>query len=448
MRAPGGTYEAPFLLPADRLALHAYAGLAAGFYLGLVVPGLAVARLTGQDAWRLAARQGDYPEISPGAANGAPRVWMHAVSVGEVVAAAPVIEELRNLCPSVQVFLTSATPQGRAHAARLLKGRATALFAPLDHPRAAGRALSILKPHVLALVETEIWPNWLMHARRAGIPVVMVNGRLSPRSLVGYRRILPLVRGALACVTVFGMIGHGDADRIRSLGAPRRKVSVLGNAKYDSLVWAADAEKARRASRVFPPGGPLLVAGSTRRGEEAAALRAFEGMRAALPDSRLALAPRHPARLPEVVGMIRAAGVPFALLSDLFAKDAPLTAPVLLVDTMGDLFSLYSAADVVFCGGSLAPLGGQNVLEPAVWGKPVLFGPHMEDFAEAADLLFSSGGGLRVADGEDLAARALWLAQNPGAARAMGAKAREVVFSRQGAARAHARLIARYLPME
>ncbi|MFP4475699.1 MAG: 3-deoxy-D-manno-octulosonic acid transferase [Desulfatibacillaceae bacterium] len=430
--------------PPGDWAYRVYAGLTGLAYLGGVLPAVAGINLAGRDRWRLYERLGRYPDAVAKRFRGpCPRVWLHAVSVGEVAAARPIVQSLRAICPECDILLTTTTIHGLEHARRLFpNSMAATALAPVDALIPVRRALRAVRPDVLAMMETEIWPNWLLEAKRQGARCCLVNGRISARSIGGYRKIQPLVRTVLSRMDAFGMTGHGDARRIRSLGAPEGRVRVCGNAKFDLPADLADPALAEQARRFVSGNGPVLVAGSTRRGEEAALLRVFRDVRQRFLGATLVLAPRHPGRVGAVEEMIRAAGFSHDLLSRIESGAASPSGPVLLVDTMGRLFSLYGVADVVFCGGSLVPLGGQNVIEPAVWGKPVLFGPHTEDFRQAVAMLQQAGGGRTARSVAGLRDVVLDLLENPDRAKEMGEQARRAVAAHRGAAGSYGKMLA------
>ncbi|MBI5843103.1 MAG: 3-deoxy-D-manno-octulosonic acid transferase [Deltaproteobacteria bacterium] len=389
-----------------------------------------------------ASRFGRYPKVYVPDTAG-PRLWLHASSVGEAEAARPLFDALALRFPRAAFVVSTGTSHGFERAEALFEGAATVVPAPLDFPRSVKNALDSFHPHALILLETELWPNWIMEAAKRGCAVALVNGRISARSVGRYVALKSLFAPVFERMSVFSMIAAEDAARIRKMGAPKNLIRISGNAKYDAL-----DEKARRGpdegvKRLLGDlGGPVFVAGSTRTGEEEAACFAFSRMLAEFPAARLILAPRHVERASAVESVLHSFGLSFDRLSDLSASGRPFSAPALLVDRMGPLFSLYWASDFAFLGGSLVPKGGHNVLEPAAWAKPVLFGPHTEDFSEAASLLEKTGGGIRVKSAGELASAALDLCRNPRHAELMGQKARKALFAHQGAADRHAQAVA------
>ncbi len=332
----------------------------------------------------------------------APSVWIHAVSVGEVLTARILVAPLKQRFPSRRIFLSTTTATGRAVAERSVKGADGLFFAPFDWPSPVRKALDRVQPALLVLVETEIWPNLIHEAHRRGVRVVIVNGRISPRSFARYRA----VRG------------------------PGR-VRALGNLKYDALGDTRPPAEFGRLLGEGTTGRPLWVAGSTVAGEEPMVLAAFRDVRARVPGARLLIAPRHPERFGEVAALVEAAGFRAERRSALGA--APWEGEVLLLDTLGELARVYALATVVFVGGSLVSAGGHNILEAAVAGKPVLVGPHMENFQEIADE-FQAEGALRVVlSAEELGREVAGLLADPERRAALGGAARAIVDRNRGA---------------
>ncbi len=378
-----------------------------------------------------------------------PRVWFHAASLGEVRVGAAIIRALRVREPRLSILVSVMTEHGRRLARRVLDPDIPVVFAPLDFPPAVHRALKLVQPDVLVFLETEIWPNWAFEARRMGIRTALINGRISRSSFGRYRKIRIFLRSVLKGFDSFSMSTQEDADRIRTLGAVSRKIAVHGSAKYDLLTSDADPQLACGVRRLLALGAeqPVLVAGSTRKGEEHSVLRAFERIRQARPDALLIIAPRHVERTAAVASQVRARGLDCQLKTQL-ERGRPRSAPVVILNTFGELFHFYSVASLVFCGGSLVPLGGQNPLEPAAWLKPVLFGPHMENFLDAKRALEAAGGGFQIRNGAELAERALWLLADDQELKKRGAQAHRALLMCQGASQAHARSIADLLTRE
>jgi 3-deoxy-D-manno-octulosonic-acid transferase len=360
-------------------------------------------------------------------------LWIHAVSVGEVLAARALVAPLKERFPGLRLFVSTTTVAGNAVARKSLRGADGFLFAPFDLPGPVRKALDLLNPALLVLVETEIWPNLIHHARRRGTRVAIVNGRLSERSFVGYRRVRPLLERVLGEVDLLLMQGEDHARRIRDLGAPAERVRVLGNLKFDALDATRVSDELARLLEAVP-GGPLWVAGSTMPGEEEIVLAALRRVRERVPETALILAPRHPERFEEVPALVEAAGFRCLRRSRL-QPGAWRNGSVVLLDTLGELAQVYSLASVVFVGGSLVPTGGHNILEPAVCGKAVIVGPHMENFREIADQFRAEEALVQVRSAEELFAAVVGLIADEERRRAIGAKARELVDRNRGAVR-------------
>jgi 3-deoxy-D-manno-octulosonic-acid transferase len=373
-----------------------------------------------------------------------PRCWIHAVSVGESAAAVPLVEGIRRRWPELGIVVSTITPTGARIVAERLAGTAAHRYFPIDLPGPVRRALDAARPRFFIAIETELWPNFLRALARRRIPAMIANGRISDRSFRRYRWVRLLMRRVLADVSVFAMQTHEDARRIIALGASPSRVVVTGNLKSDLVPEATgDDTSAWRERLRLGADARLWIAGSTHRGEEAVVLDAFLRARTRCPPLALLLAPRHPERAGEVEELIRERGLTAARRSRLPADGAP--GAVVVLDTVGELATLYALAEVVFVGGSLVPVGGHNVLEPAMRGKPVLVGPHMSNFREGAELLQRSGGGLVVKDGPELERELARLLEDRDLARRMGEAARHAFAGRQGAVSATLDLIGRHL---
>lgn len=366
----------------------------------------------------------------PGPLPGA--LWIHGSSVGEARVVSLLARALRRQEPEMPLALSAFTRTGHD----LLEGDPSAdtvFYLPLDFPGHATRLIDALRPRMLAIVETELWPNLLHEAHRSGLPVVIVNGRLSPDRMNRYRRFSALYRPLLARLAAVGAQSDEDADRFEELGVPAAAIRVTGNVKYD-LPAPLVSESELRSELGLAPARPVFVAGSTGAGEDAPVLDAFEKSRRDLPDLFLVLAPRHPQRCDDVEGLLRQRDLPFQRLSRLDGHLSEGTS-VLLVDTLGQLGRLYALAAVAFVGGSLVPVGGHNVLEPASLGVPVLFGEHTQHFAEPAQALLDSAGGRRVTDGAALARVLGELLANEPLRKEAARNAEQVVASNRGALR-------------
>jgi 3-deoxy-D-manno-octulosonic-acid transferase len=332
-------------------------------------------------------------------------VWVHAVSVGETIAVKSLIRALRKRFPEKAIVLSNVTETGRSVAAGIPEVDLCIYF-PFDFSFSVNRLLADLKPCVLVVAETEIWPNLLKGTATKGIPAVLVNGRISDRSFGRYLALRRVFSKVLRNFSALCMQTAEDAERIREIGADPGKVVVAGNLKYDVPSSAVDPEKLASLRREFmiPSGLAVLTAGSTHQGEEEIVVETLSAL-APDRDVMLVLAPRHPERIPEVAGILQSRGIRFVVRSALGANSAMLSkGEVLLVDTVGELMKFYSLSDIVFVGGSLLPVGGHNILEPASLQIPVLFGPHMSNFREIAALILRHRSGIQVGDGRALTA--------------------------------------------
>jgi 3-deoxy-D-manno-octulosonic-acid transferase len=387
-------------------------------------------RGTGKYLKTFRERFGRLPANVPGAS---PSVWIHAVSVGEVLAARTLLEPLRERFPGRRLVVSTTTVTGNEVARRSLVGHDALFYAPFDFPGPSRHALDATRAGLLVLVETELWPNLIREARRRGARIALVNGRISPRSFPRYRRLRLFLRPVLAQVDLFLMQGETHAARILAMGAPESRVRVSGNLKFDAVEVPEPSAALVAAFRPLA-GRPIVLAGSTTDGEEAALLRVHGRLLAAEPDLALALAPRHPERFDAVAALTEALGFRCRRRS---ANDASAwrDREVLLLDSLGELASAYSFATLAFVGGSLVAKGGHNVLEAAGWGKPIAVGPHMENFQEIADQFHAEQGLVQV-QGEDELARvfAELLADAP-RRRSLGENARRLVDRNRGALR-------------
>ncbi|MGE5125765.1 MAG: 3-deoxy-D-manno-octulosonic acid transferase [Betaproteobacteria bacterium] len=364
--------------------------------------------------------------------DGDPSIWIHAVSVGEVLAARPLVPALRQRLPRHRIFLSTTTMTGRAVAAKSVHGIDGLFYAPFDFPHPVRHALEILNPSVLVLVETELWPNLIHEAHRRGTRVALVNGRISPRSFPRYLRLGRFLRGVLSDVDLFLMQGEPHADRIRSMGAPPARVQVTGNLKFDAVEPGRLSERLSRLLQGGTAPRPLWIAGSTVDGEEELVLSAFHRVRERVPQARLLVAPRHPERFDAVPALVEAAGfrcLRRSRLDPLAWQDGE----VMLLDTLGELSQVYALASVVFVGGSLVPSGGHNILEPAVAGKPVIVGPHMENFQELAAQFREEHALVQVGSADELAREVCALLLDERRRAGLGERARELVGRNRGA---------------
>lgn len=357
-------------------------------------------------------------------------IWVHAVSVGETVAAAPMVEALLARYPNVPVLMTTTTVTGSERVRALFGDRVLHVYAPWEIPWSVARLFNTFHPRLILLLETELWPNLVAAAAHRNVPVMLINGRLSARSMGGYARFPTLVKPMLDALQLLAVQTEADARHFKMLGAAAEKVQVTGSVKFDVQLEAA-LQDAARQWRASLAGRPVWIAASTHAGEDVLMLQAHRQIIERVPDALLIIVPRHPERFAEVARLIDHEG--FALQRRSEAAQVDMQTGVYLVDSMGELMQCYGYADVAVVAGSFMDIGGHNLLEPAVWGKPVISGPYLYNFTLIAELL-ERAGGLQIVDSAEALAQAvthLFADQNQRAA--MGDAARQVVMAHRGA---------------
>lgn len=358
-------------------------------------------------------------------------IWLHAVSVGEVNAAAPLVDALRRARPDLRLVVTTITPTGSARARSLWLDEVEHVYLPYDLPGAVGRFLDHFRPKIALILETELWPNLLFGCRDRGIPSYVLNARLSERSLRGYRVLRPLIGRALRSVTRVAAQSDADGERFIALGALRERVAVTGNLKYDVAVPTDTAGFLAQFQASLGAARPVWIAASTHDGEEAAVIAAHRFLRKRWADLLLLWAPRHPERFRPVAELVRSEGLPVALRSQ---QSWPRNGDaVFVIDTLGELANFYACADVAFVGGSLQPIGGHNLLEPAALGKAIVSGPHLHNFAEIAAKLEQAGALRIIAGAEELGAALENLLADVAVRAAMGSAGLALVAQGRGA---------------
>ncbi len=389
-------------------------------------------------------RLGRLPERLATAWGDGRTIWLHAVSMGEATAAVPLVQQLKARDPDCRIVVSTVTETGRETVLRRLSGQAEHLYFPLDYPWAVRSALDAIRPRLIIIVETELWPNFLREAAARGIPVMLANGRLATDSFTGYHRLRAFFRPVLAAFTLCAMQTDRDVERIIQLGVTPERVVRTGNLKYDQAAALTQAASGRtsKGDLGVVEGEELFIAGSTHAGEEEAILDCYRRLLDVVPTLVLVLAPRHIERADAVCAVARARG--FNVLRR--TRLAPSSGPrVLVLDTRGELASLYREATLVFVGGSLVDVGGHSPLEPAAWGKAVVFGPHMDHFAEVADQFLRQGAGIQVRDAGEMAATMTALLQDRAKLEERGHAASQLVSENQGAMARTVDLIARVL---
>ncbi|MFQ5634947.1 MAG: lipid IV(A) 3-deoxy-D-manno-octulosonic acid transferase [Gammaproteobacteria bacterium] len=359
-----------------------------------------------------------------------PGIWVHAVSVGEVMAAAALVRSLQQRYPDRELVLTTMTPTGSQRVRELFGDSVVHGYVPYDLASAVRRFFDRANPDLVIIVETEIWPNLFRECGLRGIPLVIASARISPRSVSWYRRLVGLFRETLSHGIVIAAQTEADATRFRSLGVSPARVHVTGNIKFDFHVDPGVARGGRELRDTHAPGRPVWIAASTHGDEERVVLAAHAMVLAALPDALLLLVPRHPERFRLVAGLVAGAG--FSCVTRSGGSRCTEDTQVFLVDSMGELTMFYAGADVAFVGGSLVPVGGHNLLEPAALGLPVLSGGHNENAADIAELLIGEDSLQLIADADELASRVVTLLCDADERRARGGSGRRSVEDNRG----------------
>jgi 3-deoxy-D-manno-octulosonic-acid transferase len=365
-----------------------------------------------------------------------PSIWIHAVSVGEVLAARALLPGLRTRYPDLPVFVSTTTRTGREVAEAQLRDVAGLFYFPLDFAWVVRRVVRRIRPRLFVVVETEIWPHVLRACRRHGVPAVLVNARISDRSFPRYRAVRALLRRVLADFSRICAQSDRSATRLLEIGAPADRVVMTGSLKYDALDWSLP-DRPLGAHTAWPAlqalaTRPVFVAASTLRGEDELVLDAFEALRARVSDAALLLAPRHPERFDEVADLVRRRGHVMTRRTAL-GVGASFTGDVLVLDTVGELASLFGFASVVFVGGSLVDRGGHNVLEPALFARAIVVGPSMHNFPDIAEAFLEAGAMVQVESGDGLTREVLDLMIDAGRRDALGQAARALAESHRGA---------------
>lgn len=378
-----------------------------------------------------------------------PRIWFHAVSVGEVVALAPLVANLRELMPQAGIVISTGTETGQGKASESIPKVGGLFYLPLDFPAFVNRVVHRIQPDLFVLMETELWPNLIHSLKETGAKVALANGRISDRSFPRYRKLRSFFTPILNEIDLFLMASELDGARIAKMGASPDRIHVTGNTKFDAALGRipVEAEAGLREMFDLQSSERVIVAGSTHPGEHEVVLDAFQELRKRFPDLVLILVPRHVEKTPLVLAAMRERNLdPPFLRSSADQGKKRNGRNVIVVDRTGELFGVYSVASVVFIGGSLVPRGGQNILEPAAWGKMVLFGPSMEDFREARDMLLRVGAGIQVSAVDDLIVHLDEILSNPYDSQTFGEKGREEILKHVGSAGKNAAMLQRLIP--
>lgn len=383
-----------------------------------------------------------------------PAIWLHAVSVGEVLILRTILPQLRAASPGCEIWISTTTHTGHA-VAREKYPDCQVIYFPLDFTWAVKQAMERVKPSLIVLVELEIWPNFILEASARSIPLVLINGRMSERSFRGYRRIRWLMRGLWKGFAKIAVQAEEYRRRLVELGAPEERLVVTGSTKYDGLETDRLNSRTQEIRQGFRLRDDEIVfmSGSTQAPEESYAIETWLALRGCYPQLRLVLVPRHQERFEEVAALVEARGLPLVRRSRIKAGNATVASPesgggceVLLLDTLGELGAAWGLADIAFVGGSLTPRGGQNMIEPAAYAAAVLFGPNTSNFRQVVELLLAEQAALVVQSPEDLTRQVGRLLENPDLARNLGESAQQLVQQQQGATAHTVQLIAEAMP--
>lgn len=370
-----------------------------------------------------------------------PVIWLHCVSVGETRAAEPLIKALLHLYPNHQILLTHTTPTGRATSEQLFGNTVARVYLPYDLPFAVNRFLKHFKPVIGILMETELWFNLIAACKQRALPLLLVNARLSEKSALGYAKLGQLTQQGLQQLSTIAAQTTQDAQRLQNLGA--QNVSVVGNLKFDVAPPEDAVAKAKLLRDRLDQTRPIFLAASTRDGEEIQIIEAVA--KANIPKLLTIIVPRHPQRFSEVAELLKKQGVDFIRRSTLTSEPCPESITYVLGDSMGEMFTYYAACDVAFIGGSLLPLGGQNLIEACSMGKPVLIGPHTFNFAQATELAIDADAATRVQNSDELAQNMKVLFENQTKRQAMGHAAQRFSAQSRGATQRIVNLIGSYI---
>ncbi|MDO8281386.1 MAG: 3-deoxy-D-manno-octulosonic acid transferase [Thermodesulfovibrionia bacterium] len=366
-------------------------------------------------------------------------IWVHAVSVGETIACMPFLKKLKKDFPGRKITFSTTTYTGQKIAKEKFPEADRIMYIPWDSGLCISRAIGSIRPKLFITIETEIWPLMISRLKRSGTKIILLNGRISPRSFNGYKRASFFMKKVLSDMDHLLMQSKGDAERILSIGADPGKAGVMGNFKFDLHFGDITA-----AGWINDINGRIFLAGSTHKGEDEIILDAFITLLDAFPDLKLVIAPRHPERFNDVEALINARGLSYIKRSDINSSSHTKLFSVILLDTVGELPIAFSRSAVTFIGGSLLPYGGHNILEPAYWSNPIIFGPHMENFPFHRDFLDSSAA-ILVMNSSDIVKNVTELLNNPDIAAAMGSRAKAIVDENTGAVEKAIELVRRYL---
>lgn len=367
--------------------------------------------------------------------SGKPRIWVNAVSVGEIVGVSSIVKAIKGVYPHSSIIISTGTETGQKMAHQLIKEASCYIYFPLDIPWVVKKTLETIKPDLFITAETEIWPNFLYYAKKIGVKTMLVNGRISKRSIGKYYMGRFFFKKVLRNFDCLSMASRIDSDRIKMIGAPVERVFITGNSKFDTLTCEtfSSYEREMREKLSISEGEDVFIAASIHPGEDELIISSYKKLLQEFPELILIIAPRHTKRTTDIEKLLKFYGLnSYYLYSEKCPREKGK--PIIIVDTIGELFKIYSVGTIVFCGGSLIPKGGQNILEPAAWGKIVLYGPSMEDFLEGKKLLEGAGAGFVVRNVDEIVSISEKFLKVPQERKLRGEAGREAILNRGGAA--------------
>ena len=393
----------------------------------------------------ISERFGYYPDINTGNKK---VLWIHAVSVGEVIASIPLVLELKSRYPDYSLIMSTVTEAGRATAINKIPFLNAVVYFPFDLHFSVKNAIDKIKPVVFVMLETEIWPNFLKGLNKRKIPAILINGRISDRSYKRYLSVRFFIKEVIKNISAFGMQSSADTERIITMGAVTERVVRTGNLKFEHEVRdvSSDTVKKLKGSLNITEDKDIIIAGSTHRGEDEEVIKAYLTISKAIRElPLLIIAPRHLDRLHEIEDILKRYNLSFIRKTMIKKGEALSKYPVILLDTIGELSTLYSIASVVFVGGSLVPVGGHNILEPALYKKPILFGPYMHNFKEIAEGFKNKKAAIEIPNSDEMAKEIINILSNPDIGKELGERGFSVVVENRGALKKSIKLIGRFL---
>ncbi len=376
-------------------------------------------------------------------------IWIHAVSVGEVIASIPLVLELKSRYPNYSLIMSTVTETGRATAINKIPFLNAIIYFPFDFAFSVNKAIDTIRPNIFIMLETEIWPNFLKALKRKNIPAILINGRISDRSYKRYLTVKFFIKNVLKNISCFGMQSNQDVERIINIGAEKEKTKRTGNLKFEHEVkeLTEDEIKGLRRSLNIKDGDEIFLAGSTHRGEDEEIIKAYLEILKEVKNTILIIAPRHLDRLSEIEGLLQKYSLAFVRKTEIKIdiKGEGRVRGVILLDTIGELSTLYCIASIVFVGGSLVPVGGHNILEPALYKKPILFGHHMHNFREIAEEFKNRNACVEIKNTDEMSKEIIHILKNPEIGEELGERGFSVILENKGALERSVALISRFL---